>query len=566
MRVSKLFAKTLRTAPADADTISHQLLTKAGMIHQTATGLYSYLPLGWRVLKKIKGIVREEMDAAGGQELMMPIMQPFEIWKETGRDASFGKSLFTLNDRRERKLCLGPTHEEVITNLAKSYVQSYRDLPAMPYQIQAKFRDELRPRGGLLRVREFLMKDMYSMDLNEEGLDRSYQKMVSAYKNIFNRCGLPIIMVEADSGAIGGKESHEFISLTESGEDEVLLCPKCDYAVNAERANFTKPGTDEKDLLPLEEVSTPGAKTIEEVAGFIGVPASQTLKAVFYAADGEVVFVIIRGDLEVNEVKLKNTLKCAELRLATEEEVAGAGLVAGSASPIGINGIKVVADDSITLGANFVVGANKADAHIKNANYPRDFKADIITDIALAKAGYSCPKCRGELISRPGIEVGHTFRLGTIFSEKLGALYLDQDGTQKPIIMGCYGIGLGRLLAAVVELNHDDKGIIWPTAIAPYQVYMCVLSPDKSEVSDAAGKLYSTLIQAGVEVLLDNRDESPGVKFNDADLLGIPIRIVVSPRTLKQNKVEVKSRAQQESQTVSFEELQSTISQLGTPR
>lgn len=566
MRVSKLFAKTLRTAPADADTISHQLLTKAGMIHQTATGLYSYLPLGWRVLKKIEGIVREEMNAAGGQELMLPIMQPFEIWKETGRDVSFGQSLFTLNDRRDRKLCLGPTHEEVITNLAKSYVQSYRDLPVMPYQIQAKFRDELRPRGGLLRVREFLMKDLYSMDVDEEGLDQSYQKMVDAYKSIFNRCGLPTVMVEADSGAIGGKESHEFISLTESGEDEVLICPECDYAANAERATFTKPSIDGKDPLPLEEVSTPGAKTIEEVAGFFGVPASQTLKAVFYAADGEVVFVIIRGDLEVNEVKLKNALKCAELRLATEEEVAGVGLVAGAASPIGINGIRVVADDSITSGTNFIVGANKPDTHIKNANYPRDFEVDILTDIALARAGYSCPRCGGDLLSRPGIEVGHTFRLGTTFSEKLGALYLDQDGTQKPIIMGCYGIGLGRLLAAVVEINHDEKGIIWPAAIAPYQVYMCVLNTDKNEVADAAGKLYSTLTEAGFEVLLDDRDESPGVKFNDADLLGIPIRIVVSPRTLKQNKVEVKLRAQEESHTVPFEELQSTISQFGTPR
>ena len=556
MRLSKLFGKTLRQVPAEAETISHQLLLKAGMIHQVTAGAYSYLPLGWRVLKKIEKIIREEMDAAGGQELMMPALQPLEIWEESGRSLSFGKSLFVLTDRRDRKLCLGPTHEEVITDLVRRNVHSYRDLPLLLYQIQTKFRDEPRPRGGLLRVREFTMKDLYSMDTSEETLEQSYQKMIQAYKNIFTRCGLQTIMVEADSGAIGGKDSHEFMVAAETGEDKIIYCANCGYAANAERASFAKSGPERKEEpLPLEEVATPGAKTIEEVANFLGVPKEQTLKAVFYSADGEVVFVVIRGDLEVNEVKLKNTLKCFELRLADEEEVKRAGLVAGSASPVGLSGIKVVADDSILLGSNFVVGGNKPDVHLKNANYPRDFKVDILTDIALAKEGYRCARCGAKLLSTRGIEVGHLFKLGTIFSEKLGAFYLDQDGVQKPIVMGCYGIGLGRLLAAVVEQNHDEKGIIWPPSIAPYQVYLCALSMDNPEVAQAAERLYSELEEAEFEVLFDDREESAGVKFNDADLLGIPIRVVISPRTLKQGVAEIKPRKQKEVELVPLGEV-----------
>jgi len=556
MRLSRFFGKTLRQAPAEADTVSHQLLLKAGMIHQVAAGVYACLPLGWRVLRKIGQIIRKEMDAAGGQELMLPVLQPFEMWQESGRDLAFGKSLFKLTDRRGRELCLGPTHEEIVTVLASLNVRSYRDLPMMPYQIQTKFRDEPRPRGGLLRVREFLMKDLYSLDVSQAALDRSYQKMVRAYNNVYARCGLPVVMVEADSGAIGGKDSHEFILLAESGEDEVIYCVQCGYAANADRAAFARPEAANKgEPLPLEEVSTPAVKTIEELAGFLGVPAGQTLKAVFYAADGAVVFVVIRGDLDVNEVKLKNALKCIEVRLATEGEVARMGLVAGSASPIGLSGIRIVADESITLGANFVVGANKPDAHLKNANYPRDFEVDIMTDIALARAGYRCLACGAELLSEHGIEVGHLFKLGTVFSEKMGAFYLDEDGTQKPIVMGCYGIGLGRLLAAAVEQNHDEKGIIWPLSIAPYQVYLCPLSSDRDEVAEAAGKLYSELKKAGFEVLFDDREESPGVKFNDADLLGIPIRVVMSPRTLKEGTAEIKLRAQREVEFVPLEDV-----------
>jgi len=542
MRLSKLFGKTLREVPAEAETVSHQLLLKAGMVQQVTAGVYSYLPLGWRALRKMEQVIREEMDAAGAQELCMPVLQPLEMWEESGRAEAFGKGLFTLVDRKERKLALGPTHEEMVTELARRNVKSYRDLPLMLYQIQTKFRDEPRPRGGLLRVREFTMKDCYSFDVDEAALDVSYKSMIQAYKNIYTRCGLNAMLIEADSGAIGGKDSHEFTVATEIGEDEIIHCNRCGYVANAERASFAKTKLDEEPLLPAQEVATPGAKTIEEVSNFLHVPPSRTLKAVFYATDGELVFVIIRGDLEVNEVKLRNSLKCSELRLANDEEVRKAGLVAGSASAAGLRGIRIVADDSITTGHNFVVGANKDGYHLKNANYPRDFKVDLIADIALAKAGYQCLKCGSELMSMRGIEIGHIFKLGTVFSQRQGAFFLDRDGVQKPLVMGCYGIGIGRLLAAVIEENHDEKGIIWPLQIAPYQVYLCALGMDEAAVAEAAEKLYAELCRKGFEVLFDDRNESPGVKFNDADLLGMPVRLTVSRRTLKSSSAEIKLR------------------------
>jgi prolyl-tRNA synthetase len=542
MRFSNLFGKTLREVPAEAETASHQLLLKAGMIQQLTAGVYSYLPLGWRALRKMEQITREEMDAAGAQELCMPVLQPIEMWQESGRDLAFGKSLFTVTDRRERQLVLAPTHEELVTELARRYVKSYRDLPLMLYQIQTKFRDEPRPRGGLLRVREFDMKDCYSLDADEAALDLSYKSMIQAYKNIYTRCGLDAMLIEADSGAIGGKDSHEFMVATEIGEDEIIYCNRCGYVANAERAGFVKAKLDEESLLPLQEVATPGAKTIEEVANFLGVPKSRTLKAVFYSTDGELVFVTIRGDLEVNEVKLKNALKCSELRLANDEEVKKSGLVAGSASAVGLKGVKVIADDSITSGHNFVVGANKDGYHLKNANYPRDFVVDLIADIALAKAGYQCLKCGNPLMSRRGIEIGHIFKLGTVFSQRQGALYIDRDGVQKPLVMGCYGIGIGRLLAAVIEQNHDEKGIIWPVSLAPYQIYLCALGMDETSVAEAAEKLYTELCRKRFEVLYDDRNESPGVKFNDADLMGMPVRLTVSRRTLKTSSAEVKLR------------------------
>ncbi len=550
MRLSKLFGKTQREIPAEADTISHQLLLRAGLISQVAAGVYSYLPLAWRVLRKIEEIIRDEMNKAGGQELTMPVLQPLELWQESGRDQAFGKTLFTLSDRRERKLALGPTHEEVITRLVSHNVQSYRDLPQMLYQIQTKFRDEPRPRGGLIRVREFTMKDLYSFDTDEAGLDQSYNKMLQAYQNIYNRCCLPTMLVEADSGAIGGKDSHEFMVIAESGENEIIFCPQCQYSANAEKAQSIKGTVEGGQPLPKEEVATPGRYTIEDVASFLNIPTSQTLKAVFYIADGELVFVVIRGDLEVNEVKLKNALHCFELRMATEAEVIEAGIVAGFASPVGIKGTRIIADDSVTSGTNLVAGGNKPDTHLRNVNYPRDFKADITDDIALAHAGESCPNCGSKLSSTHGIEVGHIFKLGTFLSEKLGASYIDERGESRPIVMGCYGIGLGRLLATAIEQNHDEKGIIWPVPIAPYHIYLCPLYRDDSKVSEAAEELYSQLEAEGLEVLLDDRKESPGVKFNDADLLGIPIRVTVSPRTLEKKSVELKWRSEKEPQLV----------------
>lgn len=555
MRLSKLFGKTMRQMPSEADTVSHQLLLKAGMVHQVVAGAYSYLPLGWRALRKVENIVREEMDRIGGQELHMSVLQPLEMWQETDRDQAFGKNLFTLSDRRDRKLVLAPTHEEVATELVRRHVQSYRDLPLLLYQIQTKFRDEPRPRGGLMRVREFTMKDMYTFDTDEDAMNVSYAKVIEAYKRIYERCGLPTLMVDADSGAIGGKESHEFMLIAESGDDELLYCSNCDYAANMEKAESVKPALGEEDELAPEEIATPGMVTIEDLANFLGIPRGKTLKAVFYAADGEVVFVAVRGDLEVNEVKLKNALKCHELRLATEDEVKGAGLVAGSASPIGIAGIRRVGDPSIAMGSNFVAGANKPDTHVKNVNYPRDFGIDLMVDIAAARTGDGCPRCGSELRSTRGIEVGHVFKLGTFFSERFGATFLDQDGMERPILMGSYGIGIGRLLAAAIEQNHDDKGIIWPAPIAPYQVHLCPLSSDSTEVAAAAEQLYAQLQQQGLEVLFDDRVESPGVKLNDADLLGMPVRVILSPRTLKSQGAEVKKRVGGEAVVVPIKEV-----------
>ncbi len=562
MRISRLFGKTLREIPAEAETASHQLLLKAGMISQVAAGVYSYLPLAWRVLKKIESIIRDEMDKAGGQELSMPVLQPLELWQESGRDQAFGKGMFILSDRKERKLILGPTHEEVITKLVSHNAQSYRDLPQLLYQIQTKFRDEPRSRGGLLRVREFAMKDLYSFDADEDGLSQSYNKMLLAYHNIYARCGLPALLVEADSGAIGGKDSHEFMVIAETGEDEVIYCDSCQYAANVEKAESVKNRIEGKEPLAIEEVSTPGMTTIEQVSNFLKVPPNHTLKAIFYIADGKFVFVVIRGDLEVNEVKLRHALHCSEVRLATEAEVAEAGILAGSASPVGITGITVVADDSITSGTNFVAGANKPDTHLKNVNYPRDFKVDIITDIARARAGDACPRCGAKLSSTRGIEVGHVFKLGTFLSEKLGAFFVDANGISHPVVMGCYGIGLGRLLAAAIEQNHDDKGIIWPMSIAPYHIHLCPLYRENSRVATVAENLYADLQAQGLEVLFDDRSESPGVKFNDADLLGIPIRVTVSPRTLEKNSVEVKLRSKKESEIVPLEGMAARLKEL----
>ncbi|MDP2744188.1 MAG: proline--tRNA ligase [Dehalococcoidia bacterium] len=564
MRFSQLLGKTLRQVSAEADTPSHQLMLRAGLIYQVAAGIYSYLPTGWRALRKVESVIREEMDRAGGQELMMPVLQPCELWDQSGRRRPFGQTLFTLKDRRERVLCLGPTHEEVVTDIVAHQVKSYRDLPLYLYQIQVKFRDEPRPRGGLLRVREFHMKDMYSFHTDEASLDEGYWTVARAYERIFSRLGLSTLMVEADSGAIGGKASHEFMALGEAGEDEVVRCEQCNYAANMEKAESRKTPGEKGEPLPVEEVSTPGKKSIDEVAGFLGLTPRHTLKAIFYIADGKLVFVLIRGDQEVNEVKLKNLLRCAELRLSGDEEIRAAGLVPGFASPAGIKGVTIVADHSITSGANFVAGANKPDTHLKNVNYPRDFQVEKMADIARARPGEGCPKCGHPLTIARGIEVGHIFKLGTFLSEKMGASFLDKAGASRPIIMGCYGIGVGRLLAAVIELTHDDRGIIWPASIAPYQVYLCALMMEKADVLATAEKVYNELQAEGLEVLFDDRQESPGVKFNDADLLGMPLRVTVSPRTLEKGSAEVKLRQQKETRLLPLDGLASQVKQILT--
>jgi prolyl-tRNA synthetase len=551
MRVSRLLGKTLREAPSDADNISHQYLVRAGMISQLAAGIYSFLPLGLRVQTKIENIIRDESNKAGGQEVVLPVIHPAEIWHKGGREPNFADVLIRFKDRRGHDMVLGPTEEEVITDLVSRNVQSYRDLPQMPYQIHTKLRDEPRPRGGLLRVREFVMHDLYSYDADEKRLDITYEKMRQAYKNIYDRCGLPTLLVDADSGAIGGKDSQEFMLIAESGEDEIIFCEQCKCAANVEKAVSRKYKVEVEKPLPLEEVGTPGITSIEDLAKFLKVDPSRTLKVVLYAADGEPVMTVIRGDLEINEIKLKKVLHAADLRLATEAEIAAAGLVAGFVSPVGLsNSVKVFGDDSVVAGVNYVAGGNRKDTHFRNVNYLRDFKIDALQDIAKAKAGEGCPRCECPLSSTRGIEVGHIFKLGTSLAEKMGARFIDENGASRPCVMGTYGIGVGRLMAAAVEQNHDDKGIIWPPPIAPYQVHLMGLFMDNPIVAEAADKLYHEMEAQGLEVLFDDRVESPGVKFNDADLIGIPFRVTISPRTLEGNNVEFKRRTDKKAQVM----------------
>ncbi len=568
MRLSKLIASTLREAPSEAETPSHQLLLRAGLIQQLAAGIYSYLPLGWRAVRKLEQVIREEMDAVGGQEVHMPVLQPVELWAESGRLETYIPPLLIVKDRRERELALGPTHEEVVTDIFRRQVQSYRNMPALVYQIQNKFRNEVRSRGGLIRLREFIMKDAYSFDAGWNGLDQSYDDMFGAYVKLFERLSLPAIAVDADSGAIGGKDSEEFMYLTDVGEDTVLICNKCGYAANTEKADHRKLSLPEEALADVEEVATPGIKTIEALAEFLEVGPEQTLKAVFYAADGEPVFVAIRGDLEVNETKLRNALGGADLRLMDDKEVVAAGLVAGSASPVGLKemakrNVRIVADDTALNSPNLVAGANKADAHLRNVNYERDWQADIVTDISEAGEGDACARCEGGTFdAKRGIEIGHVFKLGTVYTEKLGAKFLDVEGKQQVAVMGCYGIGVDRLLAAIIEANHDETGIVWPKSIAPFAVHIVALNPDKEGVSETAERLYDELRERGVDVLYDDREESAGVKFSDADLLGMPLRVTVSPRNLKQDKVEVKGRSEAEAEMVPLSEAVDKLAEL----
>ncbi len=550
MRMSKLLFKTLREAPAEAEMPSHQLLLRAGLVSPLAAGLYSFTPIGWRVFRKVENIIREEMDRSGAQEVHLPAMHPIELWEQSGRAAAMGATLFRLEDRRERMFALGPTHEEVMSVLAARSIQSYRDLPVTLYQIQTKFRDEVRPRGGLIRLREFTMKDAYSFDPTWEALDASYAAAYDAYVRIFERAGVPVIPVEADSGAIGGKDSQEFVYLTPNGEDAVLVCPNCGYAANAEKADFRRPPPVGGEPLPMERVHTPGQKTIAELANFLGIEERQTAKAVFFRADGKPVFAVIRGDLDVNEIKLKNALKAMDVDPMDEPTVIKAGLVAGSASPIGISGMTVVADTSIPEATNLVAGANEDDWHLKNTNYGRDWQADLVADIALAREGDACPRCGTPLEVRRGIEMGHVFKLGTMYAEALDVLYENEAGERKHVVMGCYGIGVERLIAACIEANHDENGITWPASVAPYDVHIVALNLGQEAVASTLADLERDLEAAGLSVLIDDRDESAGVKFKDADLLGIPWRVTVSPRALERGGVELRNRSTGETDIV----------------
>jgi prolyl-tRNA synthetase len=549
--MSRLFAKTLRNAPSDADTPNHQLMLRAGLVQQLAAGIYSYLPVGWRVLRKIEQIVREEMDRAGGQEVMLPAIQPAELWQQSGRSETMADVLMHLRDRREREFVLGPTHEEVVVDLFKKQVQSYRDMPLMVYQIQTKFRDEARPRGGLMRVREFTMKDAYSFDTSWEALDDSYAAARDAYIRIFDRCGVPTVPMLADSGAIGGRDSEEFIFITDVGESNVLLCPRGDYAATDEKADHKKAELPAEEPLSLEEVATPGQRTIDDLVHFLNIPHSRTLKAVFYEADGEPVFVAIRGDLEVNEAKLRNALKAVDVALLDEQGVRKHGLVAGSASPVGLKNARIVADDSVLASHNLVAGANKPDVHLRNVNYGRDWQADIVTDISLAREGDACPRCGATLEVKRGMEMGHVFKLGTVYTEKMEATFADEEGNLQHPVMGCYGIGVGRVFAGAIEANHDERGIIWPPELAPFDVHLVGLGFDKPGVRESVEQVYQQLQDAGLEVLYDDREEgSAGVKFNDADLLGMPVRVTVSPRSIENGGAEVKRRAEKDGTVV----------------
>ncbi len=548
MRVSRLFFPSLRENPKEAETVSHVFMLRAGLVRKLASGVYTLLPIGYRVIKKIENIIREEMDAKGGQELFMPALQPAELWLESGRWYDYGPELMRLEDRKERTFALGPTHEEVITALVRDNNRSYRKLPLLLYQIQVKFRDEIRPRFGVMRAREFIMKDLYSFDKDEEGMNRSYDAMYDAYCRIFKRCGLDYRVVEADSGAIGGDVSHEFMVLADTGEAEIAFCDSCGYASNLEKATDRLDPPEDVEELEIEEVYTPNIKTIEELAKFLAIDKKRTVKAVVYEAiySGEkwnIVAAFVRGDYDINEIKLKNLLGCLYLNPATEEEVlsitpGGGGFI----GPMGLTNAVVVVDESVMRMKNVVVGANKKDYHLKNVNPKRDFPEDIkVADIRKVHDGNKCPKCGSSMKVRRGIEVGHIFKLGTKYSEVMNATFLDENGEKKYYVMGCYGIGVERTMAAVIEQLHDDKGIIWPMTIAPYHVIVIPVVVKDEEQRSVAERIYSELLERGVEVLIDDRDESPGVKFNDADIMGIPLRVTVG-KYLKEGKVELKWR------------------------
>lgn len=543
MKTTELYAPTLREVPAEAEIPSHQLLLRAGFMRKVAAGIYTYLPLGYRVIRKIMDIVREEMDNKGGQELMLPIIQPAEMWQESGRWEVYGEEMFRLKDRHQRNFCLGPTHEEIVTTLIRSDVSSYKQLPLLVYQIQNKYRDEKRPRFGLMRGREFIMKDLYSFDRDPAGMEESYQKMYDAYCNIFSRCGLKYKIVEADSGAIGGSTSHEFMVLAGSGEAELVYCEECEYAANVEKAASVPEEVNfEKEYTEKQLVHTPGVKTIQDLAEFLNISQKQTLKSLLYEADGELVCVVIRGDRQINEVKLQNLLDVLHLELASPEALEKRGIAAGFVGPIDLKVDKILGDLEVSLMPYAVVGANQEDYHYVGVVPKKEIKFDMIADLRNVEEGEPCVKCGHPLKKARGIEAGQVFQLGTKYSSALNAVYNDEDGQVKPIYMGCYGVGVSRTMAAAIEQHHDDNGIIWPVALAPYHVVVIPVSEKNPEMMELATQIYQEMQDLGLEVVLDDRKERAGVKFKDADLIGYPYRITVGKDTIEKGTVDVKAR------------------------
>jgi prolyl-tRNA synthetase len=564
MRMSQLFSQTLREAPAETEVASHQLLLRAGYIRPLAAGIFSYLPLARRALSKIEAIVRQEMDAIGGQEITMPVVHPAEPWQESKRWYQIGAEMGRFQDRAGRDMVLAMTHEEIISDLVRKEIRSYRQLPVLLYHIQTKWRDEPRPRAGLIRVREFTMKDSYSLDADWEGLDKQYAAHQAAYLRIFLRVGLPVIAVESDTGMMGGRQAHEFMYLAPIGEDTLLICDHCGYAANREVARFQKPKAQAEALLPMQKVETPNATTIEALANFLHIPEAKTAKAVFMVAtistdEGDqerFVFAVVRGDTDVNEMKLGNAVKAKVLRPAQEAEIRAIGAVPGYGSPVGVQaGTLVVVDDLAAASPNLVAGANEVGYHLLNVSCGRDYQASIVTDITSAREGDGCPECGHALRAVRGVEVGNIFKLGTRYSLALGCTFQDKDGQSKPVIMGSYGIGIGRLLACVAEEHHDEHGLAWPVAVAPYHVHLVLLSDETSGANTAAKQAYEALQGANIEVLFDDRDERAGVKFNDADLIGLPLRLTVSKKALESGGIEMKLRRSKDKVIVPLAEI-----------
>ncbi len=567
MRWTKTFVYTLRQDPADAEVVSHRLMMRAGLISKVAAGIYNYLPLGWRSIEKLERIVREEMENAGSAELLMPAVQPSELWKESGRWFQYGPELLRLKDRSEREFCVGPTHEEVITDIVRRSVNSYRQLPVSLFQIQNKFRDEIRPRFGLMRGREFIMKDAYTFHATAESLDEAYRAMESAYRRIFERCGLGFTQVEADTGNIGGSDSHEFMVRADTGEDAIISCAACGYGANVEKAESGEPS--EAPEWPLQTpdapqvISTPEMRTIEEVSEFLKISSEHLIKTLIFESDDGPVAALIRGDLEVNEIKLKNKVGGTFLDLASEERIIEvSGGPQGFSGPVGMEGVRIIADPSVMALKIAATGANAADAHLVGVVPGRDFTATEVVDIRLSEVGDACPRCSAGMGEARGIEVGHIFKLGTKYSKAMKCNYLDDEGKELPMIMGCYGLGVGRTVAAAIEQNHDKKGIVWPLALAPYEVDLILLNTDKPDVVEAAEKIYTEMKDAGIDVLFDDRPERPGVKFNDMDLIGFPVRVVVGKRGLDNGELELSLRRDGERRSAPLDDVVNAVKAL----